>query len=201
MAKLFLGRHGQSQYNLENRFTGWVDVPLTDQGKNEASALGKKLLQLGAKPQFAYTSGLIRAQDTLRIALQELHLSKAPTIVADQALNERHYGELQGKNKKETAEQFGDAQVLIWRRSYDVAPPGGESLKDTAQRTIPYFRSVILPQLQQGKECLVIAHGNSLRSIIMNLEQMSPEQILKTELSTGELWVYEVDPNGNSRRL
>lgn len=191
MAKLVLVRHGQSQWNLENRFTGWVDVPLTPQGEQEAARTGEKIKTLGFVPDLAFTSDLQRAQKTLAIILETLGLKDKVPITKNQALNERHYGDLQGKNKAETAAQFGDEQVHIWRRSFDVAPPKGESLKDTAARTIPYFKEHILPKLKEGKNVLVAAHGNSLRSIIMEIEKMTPEQILKTELATGELRSYD----------
>ncbi len=191
MAKLILLRHGQSQYNLENRFTGWVDVPLTPKGEEEARNAGRELLQKKLRPVIAYTSVLQRAQKTLDIVLQELDMKNLP-IIRDAALNERHYGALQGKNKAETAAEFGDEQVHIWRRSFDVPPPDGESLKNTAERTLPYFRKEILPHLIKGDDVLVVAHGNSLRSIVMEIEKMSPEQILKTEIATGVAWIYEV---------
>jgi 2,3-bisphosphoglycerate-dependent phosphoglycerate mutase len=190
MPKLILIRHGQSQYNLENRFTGWVDVALTEQGMTEAKKAGQALKAKGAKPALAFTSDLQRAQHTLKIVLGELGLPTLPTT-KDKALNERHYGDLQGLNKAETATKFGEDQVHIWRRSYDVPPPNGESLKDTAARTIPYFQKEILPQLKASKDVLVVAHGNSLRSIVMDIEKMTPEQILKTEIGTGIAWTYE----------
>ena len=197
-AKLVLVRHGQSQWNLENRFTGWVDVPLTPKGEEEAHAAGRKLKQVGFHPAIAFTSDLQRAQNTLKIILGELGQSDLPTV-RDQALNERHYGDLQGKNKAETAAEFGEEQVHIWRRSFDVPPPKGESLKDTAARTIPYFKSRILPELLAGKNVIVAAHGNSLRSIVMEIEKMTPEQILKTEMGTGEPWTYEVSPDASEK--
>jgi 2,3-bisphosphoglycerate-dependent phosphoglycerate mutase len=190
MTKLVLVRHGQSQFNLENRFTGWLDVPLTEQGKSEAKKTASFLKQKDFHPDLAFTSVLQRAQNTLQILKSEMGF-EVPTS-NDQALNERHYGDLQGKNKAETAAQFGEQQVHIWRRSFDIAPPNGESLKDTANRTIPYFNNKILPQLKLGKNVLVVAHGNSLRSIVMEIEKMTPEQILKTELATGEPRIYEV---------
>ena len=191
--QLVLIRHGQSQWNLENRFTGWVDVPLTPQGEAEATKAGKALRMRGFRPDMAFTSLLQRAQKTLSLVLQELDLNTLP-ITLNEALNERHYGDLQGKNKAETAAQFGEEQVHIWRRSFDIAPPNGESLKDTAARTLPYFRSKIVPELQSGRNVLIAAHGNSLRSIVMEIEHMTPEQILKTEIGTGVAWVYDFDP-------
>jgi len=189
MSRLILIRHGQSQWNLENRFTGWVDVALTEKGIEEAKAAGRDLKQKGIKPDITFTSDLKRAQNTLSLVMSELGLD-LPAI-KNEALNERHYGDLQGKNKAETAKEFGEDQVHIWRRSFDVPPPNGESLKDTAARTLPYFREKILPELQAGKDVLVAAHGNSLRSIVMEIENMTPEQILKTEIGTGVAWIYE----------
>jgi 2,3-bisphosphoglycerate-dependent phosphoglycerate mutase len=189
---LVLIRHGQSQWNLENRFTGWVDVPLTSQGEVEAKAAGQKLKSLGFKPDIAFTSDLQRAQKTLAIVLEEIQSSATP-VTRHKALNERHYGDLQGKNKAETAAQFGDEQVKIWRRSYDIAPPNGESLKDTAARTLPYFKGPILDALKSGKNVLIAAHGNSLRSIVMELEKLTPAEILEKEIPTGGALVYEFD--------
>jgi len=196
MPKLVLLRHGQSQWNLENRFTGWVDVALTPKGEEEAHRAGRQLKEASFRPVVAYTSNLQRAQRTLAIVLGELDLQLP--IHRHEALNERHYGELQGKNKAETAQQFGEEQVKIWRRSFDVPPPGGESLKDTAARTLPYYESKIVGELKANKDVLVVAHGNSLRSIVMAIEKMSPEQILQTEMSTGTPWVYDVKIEGNS---
>lgn len=189
MGRLVLIRHGQSEYNLKNLFTGWIDVPLTEKGLEEAKRAGFKLKEMSFKPQVAYTSALQRAQKTLDIILSELSLSVP--IIRDQALNERDYGDLSGKNKQETAEKYGEEQVKIWRRSFDIPPPGGESLKDTAARTLPYFNSKIMPDLKAGKDVLIVAHGNSLRSIVMELEKLSPEQILKREIATGEAVVYD----------
>jgi 2,3-bisphosphoglycerate-dependent phosphoglycerate mutase len=189
MSRLILIRHGQSKYNLENIFTGWLDVELTEKGMEEARGAGRQLKNLGIKPVLAYTSALKRAQKTLELVLEELQLSLP--ITKDQALNERHYGDLQGKNKAQTAAEFGEEQVHIWRRSFDVPPPNGESLKDTAARTLPYFRKHILPDLVAGKDVLVVAHGNSLRSIVMEIEKLTPEQILKTEIGTGVAWIYD----------
>lgn len=190
MPKLVLVRHGQSQWNLENRFTGWVDVELTSKGVEEAHRAGKQLKEAGFRPVVAFTSDLQRAQKTLAIIQSELGVNVP--VHQDKALNERHYGELQGKNKAETAQQFGEEQVKIWRRSFDVPPPGGESLKDTAARTLPYFDAKIVAELKAGRDVLVVAHGNSLRSIVMAIEKMTPEQILQTEMSTGTPWIYDV---------
>jgi 2,3-bisphosphoglycerate-dependent phosphoglycerate mutase len=193
MAKLILLRHGQSQWNLENRFTGWVDIPLTDKGREEALSAGTRFKDITIDR--AFTSALVRAQESLTFALRGAEQTNVP-FEKDKALNERMYGDLQGLNKAETAAKFGDEQVHIWRRSYDVPPPNGESLKDTAARTIPYYESNILPYLKQGENVLVVAHGNSLRSIVMQVEHMTPEQILKTEIPTGEPIVYDLDKNG-----
>ena len=192
MSTLVLVRHGESQWNLENRFTGWVDVPLTEKGRNEAKKAGEKLK--GIKFDKAYTSVLMRANETLQIILKETGQEKIP-VEKDQALNERHYGDLQGLNKAETAKKFGDEQVHIWRRSYDIAPPNGESLKDTAARTLPYFEKRIIPDLKAGKNIIVAAHGNSLRSIVMHLDKLTREQVLKLNLGTGVPIIYEFDSN------
>lgn len=192
MALLVLVRHGESQWNLENRFTGWVDVPLTDTGRREAARAGALLA--GTRFDLAYSSVLQRANETLDIILRELGQSDLP-VVKDQALNERHYGDLQGLNKSETAEKYGAEQVHIWRRSYDVPPPGGESLKDTAARTLPYYDTVIAPQIASGKNVLVVAHGNSLRSIVMQLDQLTREQVLELNIPTGVPIVYDMAPD------
>jgi 2,3-bisphosphoglycerate-dependent phosphoglycerate mutase len=192
MPTLVLVRHGQSQWNLENKFTGWVDVPLTELGEKEAHRAGQLLR--GSKFDIAFTSDLQRAQKTLDIILQEIGQTNL-TIIKDKALNERHYGDLQGLDKAETAKKYGDEQVKIWRRSYDIAPPGigGESLKDTAARTLPYFDHKIVPYLKEGKNVLVAAHGNSLRSIVMHLETLTKEQVLELNLDTAVPRVYELD--------
>lgn len=192
MATLALIRHGESQWNLENRFTGWVDVPLSPKGEQEANKAGELLR--GIPFQIAYTSELQRAQKTLEIMLGVLGQTSLP-IKKDQALNERHYGDLQGLNKAETAKKFGDEQVKIWRRSYDVAPPNGESLKDTAARTLPYFEKHILGDLRSGKNVIVSAHGNSLRSIVMDLDHLTKEEVLELNLGTGVPIIYEFDTN------
>ena len=193
MAKLVLIRHGESQWNLENRFTGWTDVPLTDKGREEARRGGLRLR--GIRFDKAFTSVLQRAIETLEIVLKVIGQEAIP-VERDQALNERHYGDLQGLNKAETAEKYGKEQVHIWRRSYDVPPPEGESLKDTAARTLPYFDSRILPELQAGRDVIVAAHGNSLRSIVMQLENLTREQVLELNLDTGVPLVYEFDTAG-----
>jgi 2,3-bisphosphoglycerate-dependent phosphoglycerate mutase len=192
---LVLLRHGQSQWNLENRFTGWVDVPLTEKGFDEARRAGELLKDYHFDK--VYTSDLKRAHQTMDTALEVMGVKDIP-IERDQALNERHYGDLQGKNKAETAEKYGAEQVHIWRRSFDVPPPGpdGESLKDTAARTLPYFREQILPDLKAGKNILVVAHGNSLRSIVMELDGLSRDEVLELNLGTGVPYVYEFDAAG-----
>ena len=192
MSKLALVRHGQSQWNLENRFTGWEDVPLTDQGMAEARRAGEKLKAEGLSFTKLFTSDLQRAQKTLDLITGVLGIQDLP-VERDWRLNERHYGDLQGLNKAETAKKYGDQQVHIWRRSYDVPPPGekAESLKDTAARTLPYFRETILPELKAGRNVLVAAHGNSLRSIIMELDALTKEQVLELNLDTGVPVVYE----------
>jgi len=195
MATLVLVRHGQSQWNLENRFTGWIDVPLTEAGREEARKTGEALKKTHARFGLAYTSVLIRAIETLKIILAELGQEGIP-ITQDKALNERHYGQLQGLNKDETRQKYGEEQVKLWRRSYDVAPPGGESLKDTAARTIPFFEARILPDLKAGTNVLVAAHGNSLRSIVMHLEHLTKEQVLALEIPTGAPIRYEITPEG-----
>lgn len=192
MAILVMFRHGQSVWNLENKFTGWVDVDLTDKGKKEAKEAGEKLK--GMHFDFAYSSDLKRAQETLKIALNEAGISHVPTTY-DKALNERMYGDLQGLNKADTAKKFGDEQVHIWRRSYDIAPPNGESLKDTAARVIPYFEKEIAPKLKDDKNIVIAAHGNSLRALIMFLEKMTPDEILNFEIKTGVPREYQLDEN------
>jgi len=216
MAKLVLIRHGQSLWNLHNLFTGWVDVPLSQQGIQEAIQAGKKLKN---EPfDQIYTSTLIRAITTAMIVMSENASGKVPIIEHDDLdaqhndfmkiysdaarinsipvkkawqLNERYYGELQGMNKDETIAKFGEAQVKIWRRSFDVPPPRGEALKNTAERAIPWFQKHIEPALQIGKNILIAAHGNSLRSIIMHIEQLTETQVLELELQTGVPVIFE----------
>lgn len=192
MALLVLVRHGESQWNLENRFTGWVDVPLTDTGRREAERAGQALR--GMRFDRVYTSVLQRAIETVDIILPIIGQTDLP-IERSEALNERHYGELQGLNKAETAKKFGAEQVHIWRRSFDVAPPGGESLKDTAARTLPYFEKVIVPRIKAGENILIGAHGNSLRSIVMYLDKLTKEQVLELNLATGVPIVYDFAPD------
>lgn len=193
MSKLVLIRHGESQWNLENRFTGWVDVPLSPKGIEEAKAAGKKLA--GFTFDRAFSSVLARANETMRLILEGIGQTAIP-IEKDKALNERMYGELQGLNKAETAKKFGDEQVKIWRRSYDVRPPGGESLKDTAERVLPYYDNQIKPYVLKGETILIAAHGNSLRALVMQLEQLTREQVLELNIPTGAPLLYELDSNG-----
>lgn len=192
MPKLILVRHGQSIWNLENRFTGWVDVPLTAQGVEEARSAGKKLHSLNI--DVAYTSVLRRAEHSLDLIIETMGIELP--IIRDQALNERHYGDLQGLNKEDTAKKFGDEQVKIWRRSYDIPPPNGEALKNTAERTLPFFERCILGDIRQGKDVLVVAHGNSNRSIVMMLDNLTKEEVLELNLATGVPLVYELSVDG-----
>ncbi|SDR24645.1 2,3-bisphosphoglycerate-dependent phosphoglycerate mutase [Pseudovibrio sp. Tun.PSC04-5.I4] len=192
---LVLVRHGQSEWNLKNLFTGWKDPDLTEQGVEEAKTAGKKLKEMNLTFDLAFTSDLQRAQNTLKLILAELGQEDLPTA-KDQALNERDYGDITGMNKDEARVKFGEEQVHIWRRSFDVPPPGGESLKMTAERTLPYYRSDILPKVLEGNRTIVAAHGNSLRSLIMELEDLTPEEILKRELGTGKPIVYRLDEEG-----
>lgn len=196
MARLVLLRHGESQWNLENRFTGWVDVPLSAKGVEEARQAGEKLH--GFTFNRAFSSVLIRANETLRIVLEALGQTNIP-IEKDKALNERMYGDLQGLNKAETAMKYGDAQVKIWRRSYDVKPPGGESLKDTAERALPYYQKMIKPYLQKGETIIIAAHGNSLRALVMELDQLSKEEVLELNIPTGVPLLYEFDDSGKAQ--
>ncbi|HEX9156249.1 MAG TPA: 2,3-bisphosphoglycerate-dependent phosphoglycerate mutase [Nitrospira sp.] len=193
MGRLILLRHGESQWNLENRFTGWVDVPLSPRGIQEARNAGEKLR--GFTFNRAFTSVLTRAIETLRLVLETIGQSGI-AIEKDKALNERMYGELQGLNKAETAKKYGDDQVKIWRRSYDVPPPGGESLKDTADRVLPYYEEKIKPHVLKGDTILIAAHGNSLRALVMQLEQLSKEQVLELNIPTGAPLLYELDNTG-----
>tara|TARA_B100000214_G_scaffold99253_1_gene69120 strand:- start:2425 stop:3030 length:606 start_codon:yes stop_codon:yes gene_type:complete len=191
MTMLVLIRHGQSVWNAANRFTGWTDVELSEKGEIEAADAGLELADV--RFDVVHTSGLIRAQKTAEIVMSKNTVSgNIPTRV-DERLNERHYGDLQGLNKAETAEIHGADQVHIWRRSFDVPPPGGESLEMTAERTIPYFVEEIIPDLESGKNVLVAAHGNSLRSIVMHIEGISPEEITSLEIPTGIPMFYRFD--------
>ncbi len=204
MPNLVLLRHGESQWNLENRFTGWVDIPLSPKGIEEAALAGEKLK--GYKFDNGYTSVLKRAIHTMDIVLKIIQQTELP-LERNKALNERHYGALQGLNKDDIGKQYGLEQLKIWRRSYDVPPPKdvtelnpegvSESLKDTAARTLPYFESKILPDIHAGKNVLVAAHGNSLRSIVMKLDDLSKEQVLELNIPTGVPLLYAYDANGN----
>jgi len=193
--QLVLVRHGQSEWNKLNLFTGWHDVALTNEGIKEAKAGGRALEGDGIKFDAAYTSALKRAQDTLTIILKELGQVELP-FTKDPALNERDYGELTGLNKDDARIRWGNEQVHIWRRSFDVSPPGGESLKDTTARTLPYYRTQILPDVLEGKVTIIVAHGNSLRSIVMEIEQLSGDEIVQRELVTGVPIIYEIDAMG-----
>src|SRR3954451_3133361 len=189
---LVLLRHGQSEWNLKNLFTGWKDPDLSEAGVEEAKAAGRRLKARGLAFDLCFTSALIRAQHTLDLALQELGQTGLPTL-RDQALNERDYGDLSGLNKDDARKRWGEDQVHIWRRSYDVPPPGGESLKDTLARTLPYYVQEILPCVLRGERTLVAAHGNSLRALIMVLEKLSPDGILARELATGVPIIYRLN--------
>jgi 2,3-bisphosphoglycerate-dependent phosphoglycerate mutase len=189
---LVLVRHGQSEWNLKNLFTGWRDIDLSEQGIAEARAAGGKLKAQGLRFDVAFTSALVRAQRTLDIMLEELGQRRIP-ILKDQALNERDYGDLVGLNKDDARKRWGEDQVHIWRRSYDVAPPGGESLRDTAARVLPYYIQEILPCVLQGKRVLVSAHGNSLRALVMVLDRHTTESITKLNLDTGVPMVYRLN--------
>jgi 2,3-bisphosphoglycerate-dependent phosphoglycerate mutase len=189
---LVLVRHGQSEWNLKNLFTGWRDVDLTELGREEAKTGAQKLKARGVKFDIAFTSALQRAQKTCKIILDTLGQGDLETI-RDQALNERDYGDLSGLNKDDARAKWGEEQVHIWRRSYDIQPPGGESLKDTEARVFPFYEKRIVPELHAGKSVLVVAHGNSLRALIMALEGKSGEEIVKLELATGVPIVYTLN--------
>ncbi|HLW91486.1 MAG TPA: 2,3-bisphosphoglycerate-dependent phosphoglycerate mutase [Roseiarcus sp.] len=188
---LVLVRHGQSEWNLKNLFTGWRDVDLSPKGVEEAKEAGRRLKRQGLSFDVAFTSALIRAQNTLTLMLEELGQAGLPTT-SDQALNERDYGDLSGLNKDDARKKWGEEQVHIWRRSYDVAPPGGESLKDTVARALPYYCQNILPDVLRGRRVLVAAHGNSLRALVMVLDRMTPKTIPSMELETGVPLVYRL---------
>tara|TARA_B100000676_G_scaffold287424_1_gene317940 strand:- start:1037 stop:1639 length:603 start_codon:yes stop_codon:yes gene_type:complete len=189
MGRLILIRHGQSVWNAENRFTGWTDVDLSEKGVREAERAGELLSEI--RFDVVHTSGLIRAKRTAEIIMSRNSVSGNIPVMEDDRLNERHYGDLQGLNKAETAEKHGAEQVHIWRRSFDIPPPGGESLKMNAERTIPYFEEEIVPDLEEGKNVLVSAHGNSLRSIVMHIESISPSEIVSLEIATGAPMFYD----------
>jgi 2,3-bisphosphoglycerate-dependent phosphoglycerate mutase len=193
---LILVRHGESEWNLKNLFTGWRNPDLTEKGISEARTCGKNLAAHGLFPDYCFTSALKRAHHTLDLILEEGNILDI-TITRNRALNERDYGDLSGLNKDEARKKWGEEQVLIWRRSYDVPPPGGESLKDTAARTLPYYRATIEPMVTSGKTILIAAHGNSLRSLVMAIEELTPEQILKREIATGEPTIYKLRHDGS----
>jgi 2,3-bisphosphoglycerate-dependent phosphoglycerate mutase len=192
MPNLVLIRHGQSIWNLQNRFTGWVDVPLSPTGVEEARRAAKHIQLMSF--DVAYTSALRRAQDTLSIIQEELGWDVP--VIRDQALNERHYGDLQGLDKDETRAIHGAEQVHIWRRSFDTPPPNGEALKNTAERTLPFFDRCIMGDIRKGRNVLVVAHGNSNRSIVMKLDSLSGEEVMALELATGVPLVYEMSSSG-----
>ena len=189
---LVLVRHGESEWNLKNLFTGWRDIDLTDNGIKEARAAGRKLEAQGIRFDVGFTSALIRAKRSLDLMLEEMEQKNIP-IVKNLALNERDYGDLSGLNKDDARKKWGADQVLIWRRSYDVAPPGGESLRDTAARVLPYYIQEILPRVLGGGNVLVAAHGNSLRALVMVLERLSPKDILAREIGTGVPLIYRLN--------
>tara|TARA_B100000424_G_C22894418_1_gene475754 strand:+ start:56 stop:646 length:591 start_codon:yes stop_codon:yes gene_type:complete len=195
---MVLLRHGQSVWNAENKFTGWTDVDLSPKGEKEAELAGKKLSEI--KFDVVHTSELIRAQRTAKIVISQNKYSDKPITHHDQRLNERHYGSLQGLDKDETRQKFGAEQVHIWRRSFDIPPPDGESLEMCAKRTLPYLNEEIEPDLQSGKNVLVAAHGNSLRSIVMSIENLSPNEILSVEIPTGVPIHYQYE-NGKYSRI
>jgi 2,3-bisphosphoglycerate-dependent phosphoglycerate mutase len=192
---LVLVRHGESEWNRLNRFTGWKDVGLTEEGMTEAHRAGAMLKETGQRFDCAFTSTLKRAHNTLDIILEELGQGKLPTVKAA-ALNERDYGELVGINKEEARKRWGAEQVHLWQRSYDIAPPGGESLKDTAARVVPFFEKWIVPELQKGKSVIVVAHGNSLRSLIMQLDRLGPDEVMEVELGTASPLIYRLNADG-----
>ena len=191
ISTLVLVRHGQSQWNKENLFTGWKDPDLTDKGIEEAINAGQKIKQTNINFDFHYTSKLKRAQRTGNLIMKEL--GKDIDTSKNEALNERDYGDLSGLNKDDARKKWGDEQVHIWRRSYDIPPPGGESLKNTAERVLPYFENIIYPELRNQKNILISAHGNSLRALIMYLEKISEDKIVKLEIATGQPIVYKLD--------
>ena len=197
MVTLVLIRHGQSIWNAENKFTGWTDIGLSEKGIKEAQDAGKKLEDVAF--DVVHTSALIRAQKTAEIIIENNKKSKDIPVYKDKRLNERHYGSLQGLNKKETAEKYGAEQVHIWRRSFDIPPPDGESLKMNAERTIPYFKENVVEDLKNGKNVLVSAHGNSLRSIVMFIENISKEDVVKLEIQTGVPRTYVFENNKFTR--
>ncbi|HEY4344059.1 MAG TPA: 2,3-bisphosphoglycerate-dependent phosphoglycerate mutase [Parvibaculum sp.] len=193
---LVLVRHGQSEWNEKNLFTGWRDPALTAQGVAEGHEAGQALKKAGYRFDVAFTSVLSRAQETNRLILEEIGQPHLP-VIRDQALNERDYGDLSGLNKDDARKKWGEEQVHIWRRSYDIPPPGGESLKDTAARVLPYFEREIMPRVLKGERVLVAAHGNSLRALVMVLDKLSEKEILEVNIATGAPIVYKLDDKGN----
>ena len=193
---LVLVRHGESEWNRANRFTGWKDVGLTEEGMAEAHRAGAMLKETGQRFDCAFTSTLKRAHNTLDIILDELGQGKLPTVKAA-ALNERDYGELVGINKDEARKRWGAEQVHLWQRSYDTAPPGGESLKDTAARVVPFFEKWIVPELQKGKSVILVAHGNSLRSLLMHLDRLEPDEVMQVEIRTASPLIYRMNADGS----
>tara|TARA_B100001173_G_scaffold268662_1_gene245134 strand:+ start:52 stop:657 length:606 start_codon:yes stop_codon:yes gene_type:complete len=189
-SKLVLVRHGQSEWNAKNLFTGWKDPKLTDLGIQEAIKAGDLLETRNLKFDLMFTSDLFRAQETGRLILEQMNHADIQ-VIKDQSLNERNYGDLAGLNKDEAREKWGEEQVHIWRRSFDIPPPGGESLKNTAERVLPYFELEIMPKVKEGLNILVAAHGNSLRALVMELEKISSEEIVKLEIATGDPLTYE----------
>lgn len=195
MSQLVLVRHGQSEWNEKNLFTGWRDPDLTAKGIEEARAAGRALKAAQAKFDIGYTSNLQRAQKTCALLLEELQRSDLP-VTRHEALNERDYGDLSGLNKDDAREKWGEEQVHIWRRSFDIPPPGGESLKDTAERVLPYFDAEIMPQIKAGQNILIAAHGNSLRALVMQLDGLTREEVIDVNIGTGEPYCYQLDANG-----
>ena len=196
---LVLVRHGQSEWNQKNLFTGWKDPKLTHQGINEAVEAGKSLKAKDMNFDIMFTSDLYRAQETGRLILKEMDQTDIP-FVKHQNLNERNYGDLAGLNKDDARERWGEEQVHIWRRSFDIPPPGGESLKNTAERVLPYFESEIMPKIDEGLNVLIAAHGNSLRALVMQLENIGPEEIVKLEIATGDPLIYDCTHQTITRR-
>ena len=196
---LVLIRHGQSEWNQKNLFTGWKDPKLTHQGINEAVEAGKSLKAEDMNFDIMFTSDLFRAQETGRLILKEMDQTDIP-FVKHQSLNERNYGDLAGLNKDDARERWGEEQVHIWRRSFDIPPPGGESLKNTAERVLPYFESEIMPKIDEGLNVLIAAHGNSLRALVMQLENIGPEEIVKLEIATGDPLIYDCTHQTITRR-
>ena len=198
-SKLVLVRHGQSEWNAKNLFTGWKDPKLTGLGIQEAIKAGDLLENRNLKFDLMFTSDLFRAQETGRLILEQMDQTDIQ-VIKNQSLNERNYGDLAGLNKDEAREKWGEEQVHIWRRSFDVPPPGGESLKNTAERVLPYFEIEIMPKVKEGLNILVAAHGNSLRALVMELEKISSEEIVKLEIATGDPLTYEYS-NGEFIRI